>query len=155
MSVIRLYIFAVQAKTRDTNLRSLYNDFFARLIESLCDDQTHSSLVHQLASLSLISETDKETQLSSAAQDPRQRAVSLLVLLNIEEKPQHLIDLIRAMSNIDKMKSLVDEMTAEYKAMEGPPAQHIYPPPPPAMEGPPAQLMYPPSDMEGNTCSVM
>ena len=91
-----------------------------KLIESLCDDQTHSSLVSQLASVSLISETDKETQLSSAL-DPRQRATSLLLLLDTENKPQHTIELIKSMRDIDEMKSLADEMSVQYEAM---PVQH-------------------------------
>ena len=108
----------MQDEIREEHLKELYTQFFAKLIVSLCDDQTHSSLVDQLTSLSLISETDKETQLSSA-QDPRQRAASLLLLLNIEEKPQHIIELVRAMKGIDEMKSLADEMAAQYRAMEG------------------------------------
>ena len=113
------FFITVQSEMRKKNLKELYTQFFAKLIVSLCDDQTHSSLVGQLASLSLISEIDKETQLSSA-QNPRQRAASLLSLLNTEEKPQHIIELVRAMKGIDEMKSLADEMAAQYMAMEGP-----------------------------------
>ena len=54
-----------QSEMIGKNLKELYTQFFAKLIGLLCDDQTHSSLVDQLTSLSLISETDKETQLSS------------------------------------------------------------------------------------------
>ena len=117
-----------QSEMIGKNLKELYTQFFAKLIGLLCDDQTHSSLVDQLTSLSLISETDKETQLSSV-QDPRQRAASLLSLLNTEEKPQHIIELVRAMKDIDEMKSLADEMSAQYEAMEGPSEQYE------AMEG--------------------
>ena len=112
-----------QAEMREKNLKELYTQFFAKLILSLCNDQTHSSLVDQLTSLSFISETDKETQLSSV-QDPRQRAASLLSLLNTEEKPQHIIELVRVMKDIDEMKSLADEMAAQYRAMEGTVSMH-------------------------------
>ena len=103
----------VQSQMRE---KELYTQFFAKLIDSLCDDQTHSSLVGQLASLSLISATDKETQLSSA-QDPRQRAISLLLLLDTENEPRHIIELIRAMKDIDEMQALANEMSVQYKAM--------------------------------------
>ena len=121
----------VQSEMREKCLKELYTEYFAKLIELLCDDQIHSSLVDQLTSMSLISETDKEAQLSSG-KEPRQRAVSLLLLLDPENKPQHIIELMGAMKNIDKMKLLADEMfiqletmqsvqysTVEYKTMEG------------------------------------
>ena len=63
----------------------------------------------------LISEADKERLLSSI-QHPKVRASSLLEVLNIEEKPYLLMELIKAMEEVDNLKGLADEMLALYKA---------------------------------------
>ena len=105
---------------KELNERSkeLYDQFFQPLFESLCNEQVYSSLVHQLVSMSLISEADKETLLSST-QHPKVRATSLLEVLNIEEKPHLLMELIKAMEKVEKLKGLADEMLTQYKANEG------------------------------------
>ena len=101
----------------DERSRKLYNMFFRPLFESLCNEQVYFSLVEQLVSMSLISEADKEILLSSI-QHPKVRASSLLEVLNIEEKPRLLMELIKAMEEVDNLKGLADEMLAQYKANE-------------------------------------
>ena len=68
--------------------------------------------------MSLISEADKETLLSST-QHPKVRATSLLEVLNIEEKPHLMMELVKAMEEVEELKGLADEMMTQYKANEG------------------------------------
>ena len=42
---------------------------------------------------------------------------SLLLLLDTENEPRHIIELIRAMKDIDEMQALANEMSVQYKAM--------------------------------------
>ena len=105
-------------KEQDERSKELYNQFFRPLFESLCNEQVCSSLIDQLVSMSLISEADKETLLSST-QHPKVRATSLLEVLNIEEKPHLLMELIKAMEEVEVLKGLADEMLTQFKANEG------------------------------------
>ena len=97
-------------KESEVCLKELYNQFFRPVFESLCNEQVYSSLIDQLVSMSLISEADKETLLSST-QHPKVWASSLLEVLNIEEKPHLLMELIKAMEEV--------EMLTQYRANEG------------------------------------
>ena len=106
-------------KELDKHSKELYSQFFHPLFESLCNEQVYSSLVDQLVSMSLISEADKlkETLLGST-QHPKLQAISLLEVLNIEEKPHLLMKLIKAMEKVEELKGLADEMLTQYKANE-------------------------------------
>ena len=105
-------------KELEKHSKELYNQFFHPLFELLCNEQVYSSLVDQLVSMSLISEADKETLLGST-QHPKVQAISLLEVLNIEEKPHLLMELIKAMEEVEELKELADEMLTQYKANEG------------------------------------
>ena len=105
-------------KELEEHSKELYNQFFQPLFESLCNEQVYSSLIDQLVSMSLISEVDKETLLSST-QHPKVRATSLLEVLNIEEKPHLLMELIKAMEEVEELKGLADEMMTQHRANEG------------------------------------
>ena len=105
-------------KEQDEHSKELYNQSFRPLFESLCNEQVCSSLIDQLVSMSLISEADKETLLSSTWH-PKVRATSLLEVLNIEEKPHLLTGLIKAMEEVEELKGLADEMLTQHKANEG------------------------------------
>ena len=104
-------------KELDERSKELYSQFFRPLFESLCNEQVYFSLVDQLVSMSLISEVDKETLLSST-RHPKVRASSLLKVLNIEEKPHLLMELIETMEKIEELKGLADEMLAQHKTNE-------------------------------------
>ena len=105
-------------KESEERSKELYNQFFFPLFESLCNEQVYSSLIDQLVSMSLISEADKETWLSST-QHPKVRTTSLLEVLNIEEKPHLLMELIKAMEEVEELKGLADEMLTQHRANEG------------------------------------
>ena len=105
-------------KEQDEHSKELYNQSFRPLFESLCNEQVCSSLIDQLVSMSLISEADKETLLSSTWH-PKVRATSLLEVLNIEEKPHLLTELIKAMEEVEELKGLANEMLTRHKANEG------------------------------------
>ena len=97
------------------NLKELYDQFFPSIINSLCDDQVYLSLIDQLTSRSLISEADKEERSIPTDQVPKARACSLLVALNIEKNPLVVIELIKAMEEIEELKLLAEKMKAHGK----------------------------------------
>ena len=99
------------------NLKELYDQFFPSIINSLCDDQVYLSLIDQLTSMSLISEADREERSTPTDQVPKARACSLLVALNIEKNPLVVIELMKAMEEIEELKLLAEKMKAHGKIM--------------------------------------
>ena len=98
---------------------TVYGDSFSELIEALSDDQAYTSIVNQLYSSSLISKEDMEAQMSSKLQ-PKARACNLLMVLGVEEKPQLLTELITAMKEVEELRPLSEEMSAQLsKAIHG------------------------------------
>ena len=93
------------------NLKELYDKFLPSIIDSICDDQVYSSLIDQLTSMSLISKAQKEEQ--STDQVTKARARSLLVALDIEKNPLVVIELMKAMEEIEELKLLAEKMMAQ------------------------------------------
>ena len=94
------------------NLKELYDQFFPSIINSLCDDQVYLSLIDQLTSMSLISEADREVRSTPTGQVPKAQACSLLVTLDIEKNPLVVIELMKAMEEIEELKLLAEKMKA-------------------------------------------
>ena len=88
----------------------MYREFYHQLVDVLSDGDTHHSIVSNLHKRSVISEKVWTTQMTSTVQ---KRGRSLLTVLSLEEKPHKLRELITVMMEVEKVKSLAEEMTAQ------------------------------------------
>ena len=89
---------------------NVYGEFYHQLVDVLSDGETHHPIVSHLHKRSVISEKVQATQMTSTAQE---RGRSLLTVLGLEEKPHKLRELITVMMEVEKTKSLAEEMTAQ------------------------------------------
>ena len=93
----------------------MYGEFYHQLVDVLSDSDTHRSIVSHLHKRSVISEEMQAAQMNSTTQE---RGRSLLTLLGLEEKPQKLRELITVMMEVEMVKSLAQEMTAQLSKYE-------------------------------------
>ena len=93
----------------------MYGEFYNQLVDVLSDVDTHHSIVSHLHERSVISEKVLVTQMTSTAQE---RGRSLLTVLGLEEKPHKLRELITVMIEVEKTKSLAEEMTTQLSKYE-------------------------------------
>ena len=88
----------------------MYGEFYHQLVDVLSDGDTHRSIVSELHKRSVISEKVWAAQMTSTVQE---RGRSLLTVLGLEKKPHKLRELITVMMEVEKMKSLAEEMTTQ------------------------------------------
>ena len=91
----------------------VYKDFYHQLVDVLSDCNTHRSIVSQLCSKSVMSE-----KMAAQTTSTQERGRSLLKALGLEEKPHKLRELITVMMEVEKAKSLAEEMTAQLSKSE-------------------------------------
>ena len=92
----------------------MYGEFYHKLVDVLSDDDTHRSIVSHLSKRSVISAKVWAKQMI-LTQD---RGSSLLTVLDLEKKPHKLRELISVMMEVEKVKSLAEEMTAQLSKSE-------------------------------------
>ena len=90
-------------------LKKVYREFYDWLVDVLSDGDTHRSIVSDLHKRSVISVKVFATQMTST----QERGRSILTVLGIEEKPHKLRALITVMMEVENVKSLAEEMTAQ------------------------------------------
>ena len=94
--------------------KKVYGEFYHQLVDVLSDGDTHRSVVSGLHKRSVISEKVWAEQMTST----QERGRSLLTVLSLEEKPHKLKELITVMMEVEKVKSLAEEMTAQLNKSE-------------------------------------
>ena len=92
----------------------MYGEFYHQLVDVLNDGDTHRSIVSDLYKRSVISEKVFAVQMTPNLE----RSRSLLTVLGLEEKPHKLRELITVMMEVEKVKSLAEEMTAQLNKSE-------------------------------------
>ena len=92
----------------------MYGEFYHQLVDVLSDGDTHRSIVSDLHKRSVISEKVLAAQMTST----QERGRSLLTVLGLEKKPYKLRELITVMMEVEKLKSLAEEMTAQLTKSE-------------------------------------
>ena len=92
-------------------LQKVYHEFYHQLVDVLSNHDTHHSIVSKLHTRAVISQEVMVAQMngSTAGSD---RGSSLLTVLGIEDKPHKLRELITAMMEEEKVRSLAEEMSA-------------------------------------------
>ena len=100
--IIKYYIFIV--------LQKVYHEFHHQLVDVLSDRDTHHSIVSKLHTRAVISQEVMVAQMSSTGGSDR--GSSLLTVLDLEDKPHKLRELITAMMEEENMRPLAEEMTA-------------------------------------------
>ena len=93
----------------------MYRAFYHQLVDVLSDGDIHCFIVSHLHKRSVISEKVRATQMTSTAQE---RGRSLLTALGLEEKPYKLRELITVMMEVENVRSLAEEMTAQLSEPE-------------------------------------
>ena len=89
----------------------MYTDFYHHLVEAVSDDHTCLSLLTQLGSGSGLISKEKIAQLSSS----KVTGSSFLKTLGLEEEPHLLVPLVSAMSQVEQLQTLAEEMAAQLK----------------------------------------
>ena len=85
-------------------------------MDALSDGDTQRSIVSHLRKRSLISAKVWAQQMTST----QERGRSLLTVLDLEEKPHKLRELITVMMEVEKVKPLAEKMTAQLsKSVQG------------------------------------
>ena len=92
----------------------MYGEFYHQLVDILSDGDTHHSIVSDLHKRSVISEKVQAAQMTST----QERGRSLLTVLDLEEKPYKLRELITVMMEVENVRSLAEEMTAQLSEPE-------------------------------------
>ena len=92
-------------------LKKIYTDFYHRLVEVVSDEHTCQSLLTQLSSGSALISIEKMAQLSSS----KITGSSFLKTLGLEEEPHLLVPLVSAMSQVEQLQTLSEEMGAKLK----------------------------------------
>ena len=80
----------------------------------MSDGDTHRFIVSHLHKRSVISEKVLAAQMTLT----QERGRSLLTMLGLEEKPHKLRELITVMMEVENVKSLAEEMTAQLSKPE-------------------------------------
>ena len=93
------------------SLKEVYTDFYHRLVEAVSDEHTCQSLLTQFSSSALISD-EKISQLSSS----KVTGSSFLKTLGLEEEPHLLVPLISAMSQVEQLQTLAEEMNSNLRS---------------------------------------
>jgi len=88
----------------------VYHEFHHQLVDVLSDRDTHHSIVSKLHTRAVISQEVIVAQMSSTGGSDR--GSSLLTVLDLEDKPHKLRELITAMMEEENVRSLAEEMTA-------------------------------------------
>ena len=88
----------------------MYHEFHHQLVDVLSDRDTHHSIVSKLHTRAVISQEVMVAQMSSTGGSGR--GSSLLTVLNLEDKPHKLRELIIAMMEEENVRPLAEEMTA-------------------------------------------
>ena len=84
------------------------------MVEGVSDERTCQSLLTQFSSSALISE-EKIAQLSSS----KVTGSSFLKTLGLEEEPHILVPLVNAMSRVEQMQTLAENMSTAMKPKQG------------------------------------
>ena len=93
-------------------------------MDVLSDCDTHHSIVSKLHTRAVISQEVMVAQMSLTAGSDR--GSSLLTILGLEDKPYKLRELITAMMEEEKVRSLAEEMTALLsKSEQGKPTNQL------------------------------
>ena len=92
----------------------IYTDFYHRLVVAVSDEHTCQSLLTQLSSPALISEK-KIAQLISS----KITGSSFLKTLGLEEEPHLLVPLVSAMSGVEQLQTLAENMSAVLRSKQG------------------------------------
>ena len=92
-------------------LQKVYHEFHHQLVDVLSDRDTHNSIVSKLHTRAVISQEVMVAQMSGSTSGS-DRGSSLLTVLGLEDKPHKLRELIAAMMEEGKVRSLAEEMDA-------------------------------------------
>ena len=95
-------------------LKKIYTDFYHGLVEAVSDEHTCHSLLTQLSYSALISD-EKIAQLSSS----NVTGSSFLKTLGLEEEPHLLVPLVSAMSQVEQMQTLAEEVNSALRSKQG------------------------------------
>ena len=92
-------------------LQKVYHEFHHQLVDVLSDRDTHHSIVSKMHTRAVISQEVMVAQMSGSTAGS-DRGSSLLTVLGLEDKPHKLRELITAMMEEGKVRSLAEEMAA-------------------------------------------
>ena len=90
-------------------MKKIYTDFYHRLVEAVSDEHTRQSLLTVLISCSGTLSEKKIAQLSSS----KVTGSSFLNTLGLEEQPRLLAPLVFAMTQVEQLQTLSEEMAAQ------------------------------------------
>ena len=90
-------------------MKKIYTDFYHRLVEAVSDEHTRQSLLTVLISCSGTLSEKKIAQLSSS----KVTGSSFLNTLGLEEQPRLLAPLVFAMTQVEQLQTLSEEMAPQ------------------------------------------